>query len=74
MSIQPAADLQKQRKVVVIVQLLGHVQLFTIPWTAACQVSLSSNLSQSLLKFICIELVMLPNHLILCHLLLLLSP
>ena len=41
------------------------------PWTAACKPSLSSTISKSLLKFISIELVMLPN-LVLCHLLLLL--
>ena len=43
-----------------------------IPWTAACQVSLSSIVSRSLLKFMSIELVMLSKHLILCHPLLLL--
>ena len=42
------------------------------PWTAACQALLSSTLSQSLLKFMSIELVMLFNHLILCRPLLLL--
>ena len=41
------------------------------PWTAACQASLSTIL-QSLLKFMSVELVMLYNHLILCHHLLLL--
>ena len=41
-------------------------QLFVIPWTAACQASLSFSISQSLLKFMSIELVMLSNHLILC--------
>ena len=41
------------------------------PWTAAHQVSLSSALSQSLLRFMSIESVMLSNHLILCHPLLL---
>ena len=50
------------------VQLLSHVQLFATPWTAARQASLSSfTVSQSLLKFMSIELVMLSNHLILCH-------
>ena len=34
------------------------------PWTIACQVPLSSTISQSLLKFMSIELVMLSNHLI----------
>ena len=33
---------------------------------------MSSTISQSLLKFVSIELVMLPNHLVLCHPLLLL--
>ena len=42
------------------------------PWTAAHQASLSFTISQSLLKFIFIESVMLSNHLILCHPLLLL--
>ena len=41
------------------------------PWTVACQASLSFVFSQSFLKFMSIELVMLSNHLILCHLLLL---
>ena len=43
-----------------------------IPRTAACQASLSSTVSQNLLKFLSVELVMLYNHLILCHPLLLL--
>ena len=42
------------------------------PWTAACQVSLSFTISQSLPKLMSIELVMPSNHLILCHPLLLL--
>ena len=37
----------------------------------ALQGPLSSTVSQSLLKFLSVELVMLSNHLILCHLLLL---
>ena len=48
------------------VQLLGHVQLFTTPWTAACQASLSITNSQSLLKLMSIDLVMPSNHPILC--------
>ena len=36
------------------------------PWTAALQTSLSFTVSQSLLKFISTELVILFNHLILC--------
>ena len=43
-----------------------------IPWTAACQVSLSFTISQSLLQLMSIELVMPSSHLILCHPLLLL--
>ena len=55
----------------VVVQSLSHVQLSTAPWTAALQAHLSSTISQSLLKFTFIELVMLLNHLILYHPLLL---
>ena len=51
---------------------LSHVQLFATPWTAAHQASLSFSISQSLLKLMSIESVMLSNHLILCHPLLLL--
>ena len=46
-------------------------QLFTTQWTAAHQASLSFAISQTLLKFLSIESVMPPNHLILCHPLLL---
>ena len=54
------------------VQLLNHVQLFTTPWTAAHQASLSITNSQSLFKLMSIASVMPSNHLILCHPLLLL--
>ena len=54
------------------VQSLSCVGLFTTPWTAALQASLSITNSQSLLKLISIELVMPSNHLILCRPLLLL--
>ena len=37
------------------------------PWTAACLASLSFTISCSLLKFMSIESVMPPNHLVLCH-------
>ena len=47
------------------VQLLSHARLCDSR-TAALQVSLSITSSQSLLKFMSIELVMLSNHLILC--------
>ena len=36
-------------------------------WIALCQASLSSTISWSLLRFMSIELLMLSNHLILCH-------
>ena len=49
------------------VQLLSRVQLFATPWTAARQASLSITNSQSSLKFMSIESVMPPNHLILCR-------
>ena len=49
-----------------------NVQLFATSWTVACQASLSITNSHSLLKLMSIELVMLYNHLILCHPLLLL--
>ena len=41
------------------------------PWTAACQALLSLTSSQSLVKLMSIELVMLSDHLILCRPLLL---
>ena len=57
----------------ILVQLLRHVRFFATPnWTASHQDSLSFTVSQSLIKFTSIELVMLPNHFILCHPLLLL--
>ena len=59
--------------VVVAVQSLNHVWLFLTLWPAACQARLSSNVSQSLLKFMSIKsVVMISNHLILCYPLLLL--
>ena len=54
------------------VQSISHAWLSVTPWTAAHQASLSIINSQSLLKLISIESVMPSNHLILCHLLLLL--
>ena len=54
------------------VQWLSCVQHFTTLWTAACQDSLSTTNSWSLLKLMSIESVMPSNHLILCHPLLLL--
>ena len=52
-------------------QLLSCVWLLLIPWTAACQASLSITNSRSLLKLMSIELMMPSNHLILCRPLLL---
>ena len=54
------------------VQSLSHVRFFAIPWTTACQASLSITNSQSLPKLMSIESVMPSSHLILCHPLLLL--
>ena len=48
-----------------VVQSLSHVQLFAAPWTAAFWAPLSTNISQSFLKFMTIELMMLSNNLIL---------
>ena len=53
------------------VQLLGGIQLFVTPWTAARQTSLSITNSRSPPKPMSIELVMPSNHLILCYPLLL---
>ena len=50
----------------VAVQSLGHDWLIATPWTAACQVSLSSIISWRLLKLMSIESVTPSNHLILC--------
>ena len=59
--------------VVVDFQWLSCVHLFATPWTKERQASLSSlSPTQSLLKLMSIESVMLSNHLILCHPLLLL--
>ena len=54
------------------VQSLSRVQLFSTPWTAARQSSLSITNSRSLLKLMSIASVMPSNHLILCRPLLLL--
>ena len=50
--------------VVVVVQLLSRVQLFATPWTVACQVSLLFTDSQSLLKLMSIELIILSHPLL----------
>ena len=57
--------------VVVVIESLNYVWFFATPWTAAHQASLFFTISWSLLKFISTESVMLSNHVILCHPLLL---
>ena len=56
------------------VQSLSRVWLFATPWITARQASLSITNSRSSPKLMCIESVMPPGHLILCHPLLLLPP
>ena len=46
-----------------LVQSLSHVQLFTTPWIAECQPSLSITNSWSLFKLMSIKSVMPSNHL-----------
>ena len=58
--------------VAVVIQSPNHVQFFTTPWVAALQVSLFITTYQTLSKFMAIESVMPFNHIILCHLHLLL--
>ena len=57
--------------IVVTAQSLSRVQLFVIPWMAACQASLSITNSQSSPKPMSIESMMPSNHLILSRPLLL---
>ena len=49
-----------------VVQLLSCVRLFVTPWIAACQTLLSSTVSQTLLKLMSIELLMLYICVCLC--------
>ena len=60
------------RIIIAVFQSLSHIRLFVIPLTAARQALLSFTISLNLLKLMSIESVMPSNHLILCHLLLLL--
>ena len=53
--------------IVVLVQNLSCVPLIVIPWTTACQASLSITNSQNLLKLMSIKLVMPSNDLVLCR-------
>ena len=64
---------ERKKKIIVAVQSLSHVQLFATQWTAACQASLSFNISWSLLRLMSIESMMPSYHFTLCHPLLLLS-
>ena len=57
--------------IVVVFQLLSHVQFFVTPWAVAHQASLSS-ISRSLLQIMSIDSVTSSNHLIFCRPLLLL--
>ena len=58
--------------VVVVFQLLNHVQLFVTSWTETQQAFLSFTISWSLLKLMSMESMMPSNHLIFCCPLLLL--
>ena len=49
-----------------VVQSLSRVRLFVTPWIAAHQAPLSFTVSQSLLKFMSLESVILSNHFMLC--------
>ena len=50
-----------------VIQSLSHVPFFVTPWIAAHQASLSFTISQSLLKLMSTEWLVMPsNHLILC--------
>jgi len=72
-SIHYPASLWGLSSFAAVVSSLSHVQLFVTLWTAAPQPCLSFTISQNLLRFMYIESMMLSNHLILCHPLLLLS-
>jgi len=70
LALDSARNLQKRPlETQFVVHSLSHVQLFVTPYwgSAAQQIALSSTISQSLLKFTSTESVMLSNHLILCH-------
>ena len=71
MDISCSKKFEKHTKIVVI-QSLSCVRLFATPCTATRQASLSPTTTWSLLKLMSIESLIPSNHLILCHLLLLL--
>ena len=68
----PVLGFPKAPGMFVVLQSLSRIQHFVTSWTATHQAPLSFTISQSLLRLTSIELVMLSNHLILCHTLLLL--
>ena len=75
--IKKKGDLQltmKRRGTLSSVQSLSRVPLFSTPWIAACQASLSITYSQSSVKLMSIASGMPSSHLILCLHLLLLPP
>ena len=69
----PNPSKHQNRKLVPILIVFSSVQslscawLFSTPWNAARQASLSITNSRSLLKLMSIELTVPSNHLILCH-------
>ena len=73
--MKPKAVLAFRRKLMnyssscsfVVIQSLSRFQLFATSWPAARQASLSFTVSQSLLRLMSIELVMLSSHIILCR-------
>ena len=52
--------------IVVVAQSLSCVWLFSTPWTTTGQTSLSFTITQSLLKLMSTESMILSNHLIFC--------
>ena len=68
LSIYEGCSVQSSiRHDVAVVQLLSGIRLFSAPWTAALQASLSFTISLSLLKLMSSESVMPSKHLIFCH-------
>ena len=67
MHIKPLAESLEDRVLLVVTELLSHVQLFVTPWTATFQASLSFTTSWSMLRLMSIESVMPSDYLILCH-------
>ena len=61
---EPECGVNTNTLVVVVVQSLSRVQLFTTPWSAAHQASLSFTISRSLLKlmFIWVGDALRPSH------------